>query len=106
MERSTSLVNPFSIGINDYLPHRCPEVINLQAANQMALHTLPGCQHSTSLVQTGVNGGLDCSTAVGCIVHESTPNSSGAEFNDVGGGVWATQFDVNGILYVSLVLWW
>ena len=68
--------------------------------NQMALHTLPGCQHSTSLTHTGFNDGLDCSTAVGSIVHESTPNSSGAGKNDVGGGVWATQFDVNAIQYV------
>ena len=85
-----------------------PEAINvdLQTGNQMALHTLPvpGCQHSTSLAQTGVNDGLDCSTAVGFIVHESTPNSSGAGHNDMGGDVWAIQFDVNGIQYVSLVL--
>ena len=63
----------------------------------MALHTLPGCEHSTSLDQTGSNDGLDCSASAGCVVHESTPNSVGAGFNGVGGGVWATQFDVSGI---------
>lgn len=28
---------------------------------------------------------------------EKTPNSYGPDFNDNGGGVWATQFDVTGI---------
>jgi hypothetical protein len=63
----------------------------------MALHTMSGCELSSSPVQTGVNVELDCSSSTGCTVHESTPNSSGAGFNGVGGGVWATQFDVSGI---------
>ena len=74
-----------------------PEAINLQTSNQMALHTLPGCFHSTPQNQIGVDADLDCSTPSGCVVRESTPNSFGTGFNDVGGGVWATQFDVTGI---------
>lgn len=63
----------------------------------MALHTLLGCKHSTPLGQLEVDTSLDCSTSAGCTVQESTPDSSGAGFNDMGGGVWATQFDVSGI---------
>jgi len=63
----------------------------------MALHTLPGCYHSTPQVQKGNDAGLNCSTAPGCVVHEVAPNSFGTGFNNVGGGVWATQFDVSGI---------
>lgn len=63
----------------------------------MALHTLPGCNHSTPVNQKGVDDSLDCSTPAGCVVHETTPNSFGTGFNNAGGGVWATQFDVNGI---------
>jgi hypothetical protein len=73
------------------------EAINLQTANQMALHTLPGCHHSTPPSQNGVDGNLDCSTPAGCVVGESTPNSFGTGFNNAGGGVWATQFDVSGV---------
>jgi len=73
------------------------EAINLQTSNQMALHTLPGCYHSTPQVQKGNDAGLNCSTAPGCVVHEVAPNSFGTGFNNVGGGVWATQFDVSGI---------
>lgn len=63
----------------------------------MALHTLPGCYHSTPQNQEGVDGELDCSTPTGCIVTDDGPYSYGAGFNDVGGGIWATQFDVNGV---------
>lgn len=73
------------------------EAINMQTGNQMALHTLPGCNHSAPSNQRGVNDGPDCSTAAGCVVHESAPNSFGTGFNNAGGGVWATQFDVSGI---------
>ena len=80
-----------------WLTLRSSEAINLQTTNQMALHTLPGCSRSPPPEQDGVDDDLDCSTAAGCIVRESTPNSFGTGFNDVGGGVWATQFDVSGI---------
>ena len=63
----------------------------------MALHTLPGCNHSAAQGQKGVAVEPDCSTPSGCVVREVTPNSYGTGFNDAGGGVWATQFDVTGI---------
>jgi len=51
-----------------------------------------------TLVQTGVAGDGDCSTAAGCTVTESNPNSLEDGFVSMGGGVWACQFDVAGIL--------
>lgn len=69
----------------------------MQTGNQMALHTLPGCNHSSTAYQTGFNDNLDCSVPAGCVTHETTPNSFGTGFNNVGGGVWATQFDVSGV---------
>lgn len=86
------------------------EGINLLPANQMALHTLPGCFHTTPPDQlgtsagtgnNGMNGGgqnaSDCSTASGCVVTETKNASYGSAFAENGGGVWATQFDVSGI---------
>jgi hypothetical protein len=74
------------------------EGINLMTANQMALHTLPGCTHSSDTNETGAMGMSDCSTPSGCIVGELQPNSYADAFAEAGGGVWATQFDVTGIL--------
>ena len=71
------------------------------SSNQMALHTIPGCMHSTPPNQLGASGvgvGADCSTASGCIVAETKPTSFGSGFAASGGGVWATQFDIAGIL--------
>jgi hypothetical protein len=73
------------------------EGINLQGNNQMALHTLPGCSHTTPPNQMGTSGEADCSQPSGCIVGEVFPNSYGPGFAQNGGGVWATQFDVTGI---------
>ncbi|KAG5349932.1 hypothetical protein C0989_001216, partial [Termitomyces sp. Mn162] len=73
------------------------EGINLMNNNVMALHTLPGCMHSTPLNQMGISGELDCSTPTGCIVTETKPNSYREGFAAAGGGVFATQFDVAGI---------
>jgi hypothetical protein len=51
-------------------------------------------------MQTGVSGETDCSQPSGCIVSETRPNSFNAGFATAGGGVWAAQFDVAGILCV------
>ena len=85
-------------------------------ANQMALHTTEGCFHTTPVNQLGQSEGLgagnvggsglngngqnasDCSTGAGCVVTETKPNSYGSAFAQNGGGVWATQFDVAGVL--------
>lgn len=74
------------------------EAVNVMTANQMALHTTTGCVHPNGTYETGIPGGADCSTAAGCTVTESSPNSYESGFALVGGGVWACQFDVSGIL--------
>ncbi|KAL0059167.1 hypothetical protein AAF712_014139 [Marasmius tenuissimus] len=73
------------------------EGINNMAANQMALHSTPGCFLPTQGMQTGKTLVTDCSTDAGCTVGELIPNSYGPGFAAAGGGVWATQFDVSGI---------
>ncbi|KAF8067625.1 glycoside hydrolase family 16 protein [Lyophyllum atratum] len=73
------------------------EAINLMDHNQMALHTLPGCTHTTPPNQMGVSTELDCSQPAGCVVAETAPNSFQAGFAAAGGGVFAAQFDVAGI---------
>jgi len=73
------------------------EAINVMPNNQMALHTTPGCTHSTPPNQSGVSGQGDCSLGSGCVVSEVAPNSYESGFAAAGGGVWATQFDVAGI---------
>lgn len=69
-------------------------------ANQMALHTTPGCYHPNVTYQTGTSGELDCSTPAGCVVTESSQNSFESGFSQAGGGVWACQFDIAGVLWV------
>ncbi|THV07260.1 hypothetical protein K435DRAFT_959858 [Dendrothele bispora CBS 962.96] len=73
------------------------EAINLMPNNQMALHTTSGCMHTTPPNQMGQTLENDCSTPSGCTVGELQPNSFGSGFAAMGGGVWATQFDVQGI---------
>ncbi|KAI0674444.1 concanavalin A-like lectin/glucanase domain-containing protein [Trametes maxima] len=73
------------------------EGINLMSANQMAVHTTQGCVTSGDIIQSGTIGDRDCSQGSGCTVHETKPNSFGKSFGDNGGGVWATQYDVQGI---------
>jgi hypothetical protein len=72
-----------------------------QDANRYALHTVPGCSQPQGVMQTGVSGVTDCSQPTGCFVTETSPDSFGEAFATAGGGVWATQFDVAGILYVD-----
>ncbi|KAL4073388.1 glycoside hydrolase family 16 protein, partial [Scleroderma citrinum] len=74
------------------------EAINLMPANQMAIHTTPGCTQNGSSTQLGTFGGItDCSTASGCTVMETSPSSYLSSFAAAGGGVWATQFEADGI---------
>jgi len=85
------------------------EAVNLMPSNQMALHTVQGCFHTTPPNQLGASGGgtnglngngqnaSDCSTGSGCVVAETKKASFGSAFAENGGGVWATQFDVSGI---------
>lgn len=75
------------------------EGVNEMTANQQVIHTRPGCTKTTPLTQTSRSGpSSDCSSASGCVVSETQPNSYGAAFATAGGGVFAAQFDVSGIL--------
>ncbi|KIM56725.1 glycoside hydrolase family 16 protein [Scleroderma citrinum Foug A] len=74
------------------------EAINLMPANQMAIHTTPGCTQNGSSPELGTFGSTtDCSTDSGCTVLETSANSYLAPFATAGGGVWATQFEADGI---------
>ncbi|KAJ8468523.1 hypothetical protein ONZ51_g9591 [Trametes cubensis] len=73
------------------------EGVNKMTANQMALHTQPGCSLSSSAKQTGKVGETDCSSGTGCTVSETQANSYGDAFASAGGGVWAMQLESSGI---------
>ncbi|OJA18491.1 hypothetical protein AZE42_08011 [Rhizopogon vesiculosus] len=74
------------------------EGINVMSANQMAIHTTPGCTQNVSEYQLGTSGSTtNCSEASGCTVTETSPNSYESGFAVAGGGVFATQFDSSGI---------
>ncbi|KAJ7076012.1 glycoside hydrolase family 16 protein [Mycena belliarum] len=73
------------------------EGINMMPNNQYAVHTTPGCLHTTPPDQTGTSSLIDCSQPSGCLVGENTPNSFQSGFAAAGGGVWAAQFDYTGI---------
>ena len=73
------------------------EAINHDTDNQMAIHTTDGCVTDETIVHTGELGFAECASASGCTVRETKANSYGTGFNQAGGGVWATQFDVAGI---------
>ncbi|KAI0360544.1 hypothetical protein OH77DRAFT_696065 [Trametes cingulata] len=74
------------------------EAVNLMTYNQMAIHTTEGCMTSNAIQQTGQLGSADCASNSGCTVRELKPNSYGDDFNNANGGVWATKFDVDGIM--------
>ena len=64
----------------------------------MAIHTAPGCTQNGSAPQLGTLGSTtDCSSDSGCVVVETSPNSFLESFTVAGGGVWATQFEADGI---------
>lgn len=75
--------------------------VNLQTANQMALHTQTGCTVPDGVTQTGHTGVKNCdnasSTGAGCTVIDANTNSYGQPFADAGGGVWVTEFAATGI---------
>ncbi|KAI0757414.1 concanavalin A-like lectin/glucanase domain-containing protein [Daedaleopsis nitida] len=82
------------------------EGVNDYTNNQVTLHTNPGCSLSSSDPGVlGISGTLtgttDCSVSAvsneGCGIRASQSNSYGAPFNSNGGGVYATQWDNDGI---------
>jgi hypothetical protein len=81
------------------------EGVNLAGTDQITLHTGPGCtintagsQGGTTLLQSNcnANNGND-----GCSVTTTTSNAYGTNFNNVGGGVYATQWESSGVYVVS-----
>jgi len=76
------------------------ENINLNTNNLMTIHTAQECYHSGNTDQLGTTGKTNCSQGSGCTVEETSLNSYSVGFVDTGGGVFATQFDVSGILCV------
>lgn len=58
------------------------------------------CTHDPNAWQSGESGPADCSLPSGCLVKqtdESQP-SFGDSFAQAGGGVWAVQYDIQGVL--------
>ncbi|KAJ7689938.1 concanavalin A-like lectin/glucanase domain-containing protein [Mycena rosella] len=75
------------------------EAINLMDHNQMALHSFAGCMQPPNVTQTGSTLLHNCNdtTASGCTVAETKPNSFGSGFANAGGGAFGLQFDAAGV---------
>ena len=81
------------------------ENVNLATNNRYNLHTSNGCTHppanESSSIETGTLISTDCYNATnfdeGCIVQDPSTNSYGPGFAAIGGGVFATLWDDNGI---------
>ncbi|KAG0143518.1 hypothetical protein CROQUDRAFT_66126 [Cronartium quercuum f. sp. fusiforme G11] len=79
------------------------EGVNMLKKNQMTLHTSPGCLIKKQMGRnaTGDVYGTDCDAAAnynaGCGVGDPDPASYGKGFNDGGGGVFAMEWNSNGI---------
>ncbi|KAJ7101950.1 concanavalin A-like lectin/glucanase domain-containing protein [Mycena epipterygia] len=75
------------------------EAINLMDHNQMALHSYAGCVQPANVTQLGQTVIHNCNdtTASGCTVEETKPNSFGSGFAGAGGGAFGLQFDVAGV---------
>lgn len=78
--------------------------VNLMTTNQMAVHAQSGCTKATTSQQTGTNVSPNCTDGTGCTVLETNMGSAGPAFANAQGGVWATQFDVTGALYLGLLI--
>ncbi len=76
------------------------EGVNLQAANQMTLHTNAGCTiGTTGMASTSTVNTTNCDTNAanqqknaGCSVMSQNTQSFGSGFNAIGGGVYATEW--------------
>lgn len=77
------------------------EGVHNNAQNQMTLHTTAGCTLSQPMAATGRILTTDCDVAadsnIGCGVQDRSTNSYGKGFNEVGGGVYVTYWDEQGI---------
>ncbi|THH30175.1 hypothetical protein EUX98_g4019 [Antrodiella citrinella] len=78
------------------------EGVNDYTNNQATIHTNAGCNLSGTSGFTGtVVGGTNCAALQtgnqGCGVRSQQTNSFGAAFNSIGGGVYAMQWDTDGV---------
>ncbi|TCD66776.1 hypothetical protein EIP91_000967 [Steccherinum ochraceum] len=78
------------------------EGVNDYSNNQATIHTNPGCNLAGTNEFTGtLVGGTNCAAVQtgnqGCGVRAQETNSFGAAFNNIGGGVYAMQWDNDGI---------
>lgn len=78
------------------------EAVNQDPYGHMGLHTNPGCTHSPDAVQSStLINSTDCSIQAnnnqGCIVSNPDPASYGEAFAKAGGGVYVTEFAIDGI---------
>ncbi|EJU02026.1 glycoside hydrolase family 16 protein [Dacryopinax primogenitus] len=77
------------------------EGVNLGTHNQVTFHTEPNCTYTQGVNQTGAIIGRDCDAFVndnsGCGITDPSQTSFGEPLNNLGGGVFAMQWDDNGI---------
>ncbi len=77
------------------------EGVNLAGTDQITLHTAAGCTINTAGSQAGttlLNSNCNADTAnTGCGVTTTTANAYGNSFNDIGGGVYAMQWESSGV---------
>ncbi len=78
------------------------ESVNLQANNEIVLHTGGKCSMTADNDQmTGLQGSPDCGNADGCTVKDRSTNSYGTGFNKANGGVYAMEWTAK-----SVKVWW
>jgi len=77
------------------------EGVNLAGTDTITLHTAPGCYINTAGSRSGtVLQDSNCNSNNGnngCGVTTTTPNAYGNGFNNIGGGVYAMQWESSGI---------
>jgi hypothetical protein len=77
------------------------EGVNLAGTDQITLHTAAGCTINTAGSQAGttlLNSNCNADNAnTGCGVTTTTANAYGNSFNDIGGGVYAMQWESSGV---------
>ncbi|KAH8663651.1 glycoside hydrolase family 16 protein [Tricladium varicosporioides] len=77
------------------------EGVNLAGTDTITLHTSAGCSINTAGSQSGTNlQNSDCNSGNGnngCSATTSVANSYGDGFNNIGGGVYAMQWESSGV---------
>ncbi|KAH8091733.1 hypothetical protein BXZ70DRAFT_993891 [Cristinia sonorae] len=79
------------------------ENVNLATFNQYSLHTATTCNQAEGATQFGRTTNTNCTVVpelnqnTGCVVQETKPNSFGSSFAQARGGVFAMQWDKDGV---------